>query len=262
MKKTIFAVFLLALAVGTFAQQKSESLTTNALKVTLIDNGSKLRFDNNQNSGTVDVVLVIYWANGSSSVQSINVSKPPSTVYTSVGNKWEWRPNTDPHTIVSLNERATAIGLPTEAQRKTEEAQRKAEEVRQKEDEAKLRDPKAREEADKLRHSWAAHHFAERYDDAIAEITKAIQIYPHQALYAYRSWTYLDKGDYDRAIADATEAIRINPKFGQVYYFRAKAYAEKGNFTQARADVNMALLMNPDHEQSNKLSMDLSKQGY
>jgi len=228
MKKTIFVVFLLALAVGAFAQQKSERLTTNALQVTLIDNGSKLRFDNNQNSGTVQVVLVIYWANGSSSVQLFNVSKPPSTVLTYVGNsQWEWMPNPDLHTTVSLNERATAIGLPTESQRRAAETQA---------------------EAKRFFSSGTAYYGKGDYDRAIADLTQAIRLDPNYALaYGVRADAYYGKGDYDRAIADYTQAMRLDPNDVIAYFSRGIVYKEKGDYDRAIADFTQAIRLSPNY---------------
>jgi tetratricopeptide (TPR) repeat protein len=51
-----------------------------------------------------------------------------------------------------------------------------------------------------------------KYDEAIADYTKAISLDPNDATaYTNRGLAYESKGEVDRAIADYTKAIEINP---------------------------------------------------
>jgi tetratricopeptide (TPR) repeat protein len=87
-----------------------------------------------------------------------------------------------------------------------------------------------------------------KYDQAIADYTKALEINP-KYVYAYnnRGVTYDDKGNYDQAIADYTKALKINPKYVYAYYNRGIAYSNKGNYDQAIADYTKALKINPKY---------------
>jgi len=85
-----------------------------------------------------------------------------------------------------------------------------------------------------------------KYDQAISDYTKAIEIDPgHSTAYNNRGVAYGEKGQYDRAISDYTKAIEINPRFAAAYYNRGLAYQNKGGYDQAIPDYNKALEINP-----------------
>jgi len=48
----------------------------------------------------------------------------------------------------------------------------------------------------------SAYRFNGEYDQAIADYTQAIKIYPSPGAYSDRGAAYNNKGEYDRAIAD------------------------------------------------------------
>ena len=86
-----------------------------------------------------------------------------------------------------------------------------------------------------------------KYDLAIADFTKAIELNPRLALaYLNRGLAYASKGQFDLAITDFTKVIELNPRLAIAYYKRGVAYADgKGQFDHAIADCTTAIELNP-----------------
>jgi tetratricopeptide (TPR) repeat protein len=96
-----------------------------------------------------------------------------------------------------------------------------------------------------------------KYDDAIADYTKAIALDPNVALaYTNRGLAYYRKGEYERAIADHSKAIAIDPNHANAYYNRGVAYEQKGDKDQAIADYDKVLEINPS-DQDAKVTLEL-----
>jgi tetratricopeptide (TPR) repeat protein len=73
----------------------------------------------------------------------------------------------------------------------------------------------------------------DRYDLAINDFTKAIDINPRYAeAYSKRGAAYINKGEYDKAISDSNKAIEINPNYAEAYGHRGWAYGEKASMTR------------------------------
>jgi tetratricopeptide (TPR) repeat protein len=86
-----------------------------------------------------------------------------------------------------------------------------------------------------------AYSKAGKLDQAIADYSKAIQLNPEDSdSYYNRGLAYHSKKDFDRAIADYTESIRITPDIGATYYNRALDYSLKQDFDKAWEDVHKA----------------------
>lgn len=104
-----------------------------------------------------------------------------------------------------------------------------------------------------------------RYDEAIAELTKAIELNPRlQAAYYNRGSVYLErakkvyierakKGEYDKAIADFdnaiadfSKAIELNPSDVDSYSQRGGTYTAKGEYELAAADFNKIIEISKD----------------
>ncbi|MBI4833289.1 MAG: tetratricopeptide repeat protein [Planctomycetes bacterium] len=86
-----------------------------------------------------------------------------------------------------------------------------------------------------------------RFDQAVADFTKAIVIKPGDALlYHNRGYVYLLKQDIDKAIADFTESIKLNPKEPSSYYNRASCYEIASKYEEAIEDGKMYIMYNPD----------------
>ena len=89
------------------------------------------------------------------------------------------------------------------------------------------------------------------YDLAIADLTKAIQIDPNFAeAYNYRGYVYNLKDSSDVAIADCTKALQINPNYANAYHNRGLAYDKKGSYDLAIADYTKSIQINPDDAES------------
>ena len=80
-----------------------------------------------------------------------------------------------------------------------------------------------------------------QYDQAFAEVTKAIQIDPSVAdYYTFRGQLYRLKSDVPNAVADYNKSIELNPNNGEVYYFRAICYQFIKEYEKAMSDARQA----------------------
>ena len=84
-------------------------------------------------------------------------------------------------------------------------------------------------------------HSQPTYDQAMAEVTKAIEMDPTVAeFYTFRGNLYRNKSDIGNAIADYSKSIQINPNNGEVYYWRAICYYAVKDYGKAWEDVHKA----------------------
>jgi len=60
----------------------------------------------------------------------------------------------------------------------------------------------------------SAYVAAKRWDEAISDLSKAIELKPDDAIaYENRGWVYEEKGEIEKAIENYREAARLNPDF-------------------------------------------------
>jgi tetratricopeptide (TPR) repeat protein len=86
-----------------------------------------------------------------------------------------------------------------------------------------------------------------KYDEVIAEFTKAIDLNPkYVEAYYNRGTAYLRTGQHDLAISDCTKAIELDPKYALAYNTRGNAYFEKKQYDEAIADYTIAIEL--DHK--------------
>ncbi|MDO8637611.1 MAG: tetratricopeptide repeat protein, partial [Dehalococcoidia bacterium] len=105
---------------------------------------------------------------------------------------------------------------------------------------------------------------AGKYDEAIAEYTKAIAIDPKYAnAYANRGIAYNNKKQYDMAIIDLSKAIELDTKNADAWNNKGVALQKLGRPAEAIEYYNGALQIDPSHEyaKSNKASLMASAGG-
>lgn len=86
-------------------------------------------------------------------------------------------------------------------------------------------------------------HQEQKYDEAISEFTRAIELYPGLIYYQNRGLSYHYKKDYDSAIRDFDTVIKSSPDWsgGDVYFYRAGSYYDKGDYDQAIKDYTKSI---------------------
>jgi protein O-mannosyl-transferase len=76
-----------------------------------------------------------------------------------------------------------------------------------------------------------------RYQEAIADFSKAIATYPFDYVYGNRATAYYLLGRYDEALLDYDRAIALNPENANSFYNRALVYRAIGDFAAAQEDI-------------------------
>jgi tetratricopeptide (TPR) repeat protein len=88
---------------------------------------------------------------------------------------------------------------------------------------------------------------ASRYDKAIADYSKAIELKPKNVVaWNNRGSAYVYLHQYDKAVADLTKAIELDPKTAAVWNNRGHAFAGLGQWDKASADFSMSVALNPE----------------
>src|SRR3990172_4271982 len=87
------------------------------------------------------------------------------------------------------------------------------------------------------------------YDQAISDLSKAIEINPRYAeALTNRANAYASKGQYDEAISDYNKAIEIYPRLPETYNNLGIAYGKgKGLHDKAISDFNKGIELNPEY---------------
>lgn len=83
-------------------------------------------------------------------------------------------------------------------------------------------------------------------DEALDEISKAIQARQDAELYRTRASIFMIKKDYKNSIFDYTRALRLNEKDIQAYIGRANTYLQSNKDVQAFRDLEIALKLSDD----------------
>jgi tetratricopeptide (TPR) repeat protein len=89
----------------------------------------------------------------------------------------------------------------------------------------------------------------ERYDEALADFTRAIELDPEDAgAIASRGETYRLMGRYDEALADLARAIELDPTSDWAIGSRGQTYRLMGRHDEALADLTRAIELNSDND--------------
>jgi serine/threonine protein kinase len=86
------------------------------------------------------------------------------------------------------------------------------------------------------------YHSLQRYDEALADYNRAIQLAPTLALaYVNRGATYHELRYYEKALADHSTAVQLDPRFAMAYSSRGYTLGIVQRFAEAIADHNKAI---------------------
>ena len=87
-----------------------------------------------------------------------------------------------------------------------------------------------------------------KYDEAIADFNKGLQLDPTMSayIYLYLSMTKLAKGNYSEALSDINQSLNIQPNSEFAYYVRGKIYINMGDYNAAIKDLFSCLQKRPD----------------
>ena len=100
----------------------------------------------------------------------------------------------------------------------------------------------------------------ERWEEAIAEYSKAINLDPNYAkAYNNRGSAYSYLGDLRHAIVDYDKAIALDPEKPQPYANRGLAYSALGDPDQAIADLQRALSLASDPGLKAQIEDDIAR---
>jgi len=100
---------------------------------------------------------------------------------------------------------------------------------------------KRQEKADEFNELGDEYFEDEKYDLAIAEYSKAINLYKDWSYYSNRAAAYNELGDKVHALLDYTMAIGVAPNEKSPYIDRGIFHFNNGNYNEAKADFQKAL---------------------
>jgi len=94
---------------------------------------------------------------------------------------------------------------------------------------------------------------AGKYEEAVAEYTKAIELDPKLAT-AYYDLAYFKMKQYDSALADFNKALELDPRSSTAWVGRGIALEWLGKYKEALEAYNKALELDPNYQtaKSNK----------
>ncbi|XP_076391630.1 small glutamine-rich tetratricopeptide repeat-containing protein alpha isoform X3 [Megachile rotundata] len=109
--------------------------------------------------------------------------------------------------------------------------------------------PEAKAEAERLKNEGNALMKAEKYHEALANYTKAIQLDGRNAVYyCNRAAAYSKIGNHQQAIKDCHTALSIDPLYSKAYGRLGLAYSSLDRHKEAKESYQKALDMEPDNE--------------
>jgi tetratricopeptide (TPR) repeat protein len=88
-----------------------------------------------------------------------------------------------------------------------------------------------------------------RYEEAVADFTKAIERWGGEALtYNTRGRVYFEMGRYEEALADCSRAAELDPRSDVAWNTRGYILYTRHRYEEALRDLDRALEINPRHE--------------
>ena len=77
------------------------------------------------------------------------------------------------------------------------------------------------------------HQIKGRFDEAVKLYRQSIETFPTAEAYTFLGWTYSFLGRYDDAIEECHKAIQVDPDFGNPYNDIGAYLIEKGRYDEA-----------------------------
>ena len=101
---------------------------------------------------------------------------------------------------------------------------------------------------------------AQRYQDAVDDLNRAIVLAPNKAdPYLYRAGAYRSLGKQDKAMEDVQRALALEPSNPEALLLRGNLRAAGGNQDGARADWQMVTKVDPDTANARAASDNLNR---
>ena len=94
---------------------------------------------------------------------------------------------------------------------------------------------------------WKVLYQLNRYDEALKAINQGIQLAPRAVWYSHRGLIYNEQEKFDLALADFNKAIQLNPNLATVYYNRGLVYEQQEKFDFALSDFTKAIELEPNN---------------
>jgi tetratricopeptide (TPR) repeat protein len=100
--------------------------------------------------------------------------------------------------------------------------------------------------------AWARHmrgvawNLIGNYDEAVKDLTEAIEIDPSPSQYICRGMAWQAKKDYEKSIGDYTAAIRLDSNSAQAFYNRGLVRSIKNDLDKAIEDYTAAIRLEPN----------------
>ena len=95
-----------------------------------------------------------------------------------------------------------------------------------------------------------AYYRSRCYEEALADFSKAIEIYPSAEAYYHRGVCQLDLEQFSDALEDLTQAIQLNPQDPMAWNERGVARIHLRDVREAISDFQSALEVDPNYEQA------------
>jgi tetratricopeptide (TPR) repeat protein len=100
---------------------------------------------------------------------------------------------------------------------------------------------------------------AARYDEAIADLTAAIEHAPYDPeLYILRGQMYLYLYEWDRVLADYNAAIELDTAYADAYYYRGILYFTRNEPVLALADFQRYRALAPDGDHAEQAARSIA----
>ncbi len=116
--------------------------------------------------------------------------------------------------------------------------------------------------AEAYRQRGIAYRWSKRPGSAVVDYTAAIKLQPNWAeAYRNRGNAFRMNGDYEKAIADFNKAIKLKPDRAEIYYNRGKAFYLQHDKKRAIADMEQCLKINPNHNKARSLLSNIKTKG-